>query len=422
MIRTDLTFIFSQGDIFFQITAPTSLSWVALGQGSSMAGSNIFVVYSSADGKNVTLSPRTASGHTQPRFNSAARAILLGGSGITNGTMVANIRCSNCDSWTGGTMDFTGTSSTWIYAMASGDPVNSDDVNADINQHSHSGAASFSWDISTAKGGSDANPFLTNNAAASTSSASTASADGNNNMSTTGSSASDSDASDGGSTETFDRASTAHAVLAGIAFVALFPFGGILIRLANFPSLVRVHAALQLLASALYAAAFGIGVWMIYESPSDDLGHPILGGIILLALLVQPFTGWFHHRRYAATNGNSGRTKTTWAHVSVGRVAVLLGMINGGLGLQMAGVESGSVIAYSVIVALVGVVYIASIFIGERRRRRRMGTSANAGMNMGSYAPDAQGNLAGRRSREPHSPVGVGIASESDSTKDEDTV
>jgi hypothetical protein len=81
------------GDIFFQITGPSSYSWVGLGTGSSMSGSNMFIIYQSADGTNVTLSPRKGSGHTPPSADSSAQAFLMDGSGISGDQMIANVRC-----------------------------------------------------------------------------------------------------------------------------------------------------------------------------------------------------------------------------------------------------------------------------------------------------------------------------------------
>jgi hypothetical protein len=81
------------GDIYIQISGPTSYTWIGLGQGSSMSGANMFVIYSSSSGTNVTLSPRTGSGHTEPSYNSGAQVTLLEGSGISNGVMTANIKC-----------------------------------------------------------------------------------------------------------------------------------------------------------------------------------------------------------------------------------------------------------------------------------------------------------------------------------------
>jgi len=77
-----------------QITGPSTLSWIGLGQGSSMTGANIFVIYANAAGTNVTLSPRLGSGHKQPASDTTANVTLLGGSGISSdGKMTANIRC-----------------------------------------------------------------------------------------------------------------------------------------------------------------------------------------------------------------------------------------------------------------------------------------------------------------------------------------
>jgi hypothetical protein len=81
------------GDIFFQISAPSNYEWAALGQGNGMVGANIFVIYTSAGGTNVTLSPRLATGYRTPAFNGDAQVALLEGSGVTDGKMVANVRC-----------------------------------------------------------------------------------------------------------------------------------------------------------------------------------------------------------------------------------------------------------------------------------------------------------------------------------------
>ena len=82
------------GDIFFAISAPSSYAWAALGQGNSMGGSNMFVVYTSSSGSNVTVTPRTTSGHNTPTVNTNTKVTLLEGSGVSNGVMTANIKCT----------------------------------------------------------------------------------------------------------------------------------------------------------------------------------------------------------------------------------------------------------------------------------------------------------------------------------------
>jgi hypothetical protein len=87
------------GDLFLQITAPTSYSWVSVAQGKDtrgdMGGAHYFVMYASADGTNVTVSPRVANGEVMPTYNSETRIELLEGSGVNDTTMTANIRCEH---------------------------------------------------------------------------------------------------------------------------------------------------------------------------------------------------------------------------------------------------------------------------------------------------------------------------------------
>ena len=62
-----------------------------------MAGANMFVVYTNADGGNVTLSPRIGRGHRMPKNEGVGgggqKVRLLEGSGVKDGMMVANVLC-----------------------------------------------------------------------------------------------------------------------------------------------------------------------------------------------------------------------------------------------------------------------------------------------------------------------------------------
>lgn len=81
------------GNIFFQITGPSTMSWIGLGQGSQMQGANIFMIFADSTGSNVTLSPRLGTGNHEPQSDLATNVTLLGGSGISDGVMTANIMC-----------------------------------------------------------------------------------------------------------------------------------------------------------------------------------------------------------------------------------------------------------------------------------------------------------------------------------------
>lgn len=423
-----------------------------------MSGANIFIMYKSADGNNVTVSPRSGSGHNEPSVNGGADISLLEGSGVEGNTMTANIRCGSCASWSGGSMDFSGSSASWIHATASGSTIESDSLDESISQHGRD-YGSFDWDFADAKGGSEVNPLLSSSGSSSSgSSTGTASSGGatctpapsKTLASVTGTSGcptawptefstswptarptwaadchpegygpggrgpyrenvawptdapwrenekrqlpecddGDSSSSNGGSSSSnlsqngrsgaFGGASQetillAHGVMASLAFVGLFPIGGILIRVASFTGLVWVHAALQIVAFIIYIVAFAMGIWLAINGRYLTNAHPIIGIVLLIILLAQPLGGWLHHRAFKRYGR---RTTVSYAHIGIGRIAIILGMINGGLGLQLAGnQEQSSIIAYAAVAAVMGFLYLASIFYGERKRKRSAGAA-----------------------------------------------
>lgn len=239
-----------------------------------MSGANIFTIYTSADGNNVTLSPRLGTGHEMPRFSNNAQVSLLEGSGVSNGVMTANVKCkrlnvslriagadggigSNCNSWSGGTADFTSGSGNWIYAyQSSGGPKNTDDQSAMINYHSRGGV--FSWNYANAKGGNSVNPLVI----AAPSGTNNSDSDTANPDSGTTNPDSGFTPIDAGTASNRTKMLIAHGVLASLAFVILFPAGAIAMRLASIPGIVMIHAAFQVFAYLVYIAAFGLGVYI----------------------------------------------------------------------------------------------------------------------------------------------------------------
>lgn len=324
-----------------------------------MRGSNIFVMYTSADGQNVTVSPRLGTGYNMPQYNSATELELLEGSGVSNGMMTANVRCGNCNTWgESGTMDFSSASdSNWIYGYLSGEPLNSDDMEEGIGQHSSQGAQPFTWNLATAQGGENVNPFTTSAAASAPNSGTTTSGSGVTSM-----------GGGGGGSSMSNTILLAHGVMASIAFIAIFPLGGILIRIASFTGLVWVHAAIQILGYLVFTAAFGMGIWIARTQNYLSNHHPIIGIVLFVLLFAQPFGGILHHRMYKKTGA---RSIVSYLHVNLGRVAIILGMINGGLGLKLAGVATKYVIAYSVCAGVIGLVYIAAMIFGEVKMSRK---------------------------------------------------
>ncbi|KAK1768357.1 hypothetical protein QBC33DRAFT_577423 [Phialemonium atrogriseum] len=335
------------GNIYFQITAPTSAQWVAMGPGTDMADSYMFIMYEDGKG-NVTLSPRQGTRHVPPRLDtsaSAAKLTLLAGSGVSSDgrTMTANVACANCESLAGGgKLSITDTKSNWIAAWKSGPSFSTTSLSQQLSVHDDT--VEFQLDLTKATLSSDKNPFF---------------------HSAVSDPDSDSGSSGGGVTVTSDNKENnaimlAHGVIMAIVVVILYPFGSLLMPLLGK---WRVHAAFQMLGFILMWAGFGLGVRsalvgkMLFKQ-----GHTILGTVVVCAFLLQPVLGYLHHRYYV---NHESRGLVSYAHIWFGRVMMLLGVINGGLGLQLASSSNTFVITYSVVAA---VMFLFYIFIKSARK------------------------------------------------------
>lgn len=386
----------SSQTIYMQIHGPSDAAWIGFGQGSRMAGSNMFIVYTDGSG-NVTVSPRTGTGHFEPEFNSDAQITVLEGSGVdSSGSIIANIRCDSCLSWSGGSMDATDSSSSWIWAHASGSSLDTTDTSATIRQHSSEG--SFSLDLTTGTGGTSANPFIaatnTDDAASPSQSASEpASGTATNSPSSTPSAtrgvnapiaSSGSDSNRGSSITTDNTLSLrkTHGIIMSITFVVLFPLAALAMYLPFAKRALFVHAPLQTIGVILMIVGLATGVILGNRVSELDGYHQVIGYIIVAVLiLAQPALGLLQHMYFRR---HGGRSIKGIAHQWIGRSFILLGVINGGLGFNITGptgsqyVPRGAVIAYGVIAGLVGVLYIAVVvFMG--RRGGRNGTSSPRG-------------------------------------------
>lgn len=165
----------------------------------------------------------------------------------------------------------------------------------------------------------------------------------------------------------------AHAVLASLAFVIFFPIGAIVMRLGSGKHLWLVHAAIQAFAFILFIAAFGIGVYISSHTGVTNQAHPIIGIILFILLIFQPILGLLHHFMFKK---HSKRTVWSYGHIWLGRAGITLGIINGGLGLQLAqrlrifAPSTGAIIAYSVVAGVMWLLYVACAIVGEVKRRK----------------------------------------------------
>ncbi|KAK2799360.1 hypothetical protein FQN50_008519 [Emmonsiellopsis sp. PD_5] len=330
------------GPIYFQMEAPSSLSWFALGQGTGMVGANMFVVYA-ASATNITVSARSGTGHIEPEHNPNARISLLEGSGIKDGKMIANVQCDNCLQWKGGELNPTDANSPWIWAMKSGSPLNSADTSAPIDYHDARGA--FTFDLSKAGGGKP----------------STGTGGG------------------GPSASTINTKRSVHGIIMSIAFVILLPtFALSLYAIPYSKTASRIHAPLQLATLAFTIAGFGIGISLARDFGKIAQYHPIIGMVAVGYLIAfQPALGLMHHLNYVKTHeGSVMGVVHRWG----GRVMLVLGIVNGGLGFMFAGIGTegvpvAGVAVYSAIAGFMGVVYVG--LVAWKRGRKKVGGTEN---------------------------------------------
>ncbi|KAF7921205.1 uncharacterized protein EAE98_008631 [Botrytis deweyae] len=373
------------GDIYIQMSGPDTMSWIGIGQGSAMRGANIFVMYADSTGSNVTISPRLGVGHVEPNFDTSAQVTLLDGSGIINGQMVANFRCSNCDGWSGGSMSFTDSSSSWIWAHKTGAALSSNSVDADIEFHDAYGVATLN--LQTATGGESTNPFLTVGSVSTPSQTSSGA----------------SDAAIGPSDIT--RVTIAHGVLASLAYVILFPSGAIAIRIFNFRNLLWLHAGWMVGAYIIVLASLGMGVWIAHMSNLLGSTHSIIGLVVAGCLLLQPITGLTHHMLYKRRGGSN---VATYPHVWWGRAVITLGIINGGLGLRLADNSKKGEIAYGVIAGFMWVLWVAVILFATVKIRERRGSGmGGSGTSVIREKSSTEGSYFHDNSSPPQSMQGV---------------
>lgn len=102
------------------------------------------------------------------------------------------------------------------------------------------------------------------------------------------------------------------------------------------------------------------------SNPSTNY-HPIIGIVVFILLLVQPFLGFIHHRDFKALQR---RTIFSYLHVWGGRITIILGIVNGGLGCQLAGAGDTLKLAYTIIAAIFGGTWLVLAVLSECKRKR----------------------------------------------------
>ncbi|KDN46120.1 CBD9-like protein [Tilletiaria anomala UBC 951] len=328
----------------------TSLGWLAIGTGSTMAGSNMMIGWVNAD-NSVTMSQRTANRNSDPSTTigklPAFQPDSAGSKSETNGTaFVWKLPASPSSSGSS-----TGSMKTvsFIWATSPQGP-SSNSATSTIRQHTASGT--FILDLTKAYMPTDA---------------------GSNSAAGSGAGGLAAPPAAQGASSTRQTVIIIHLLCAILAWLLLAPAGVLIGRFGRttLSNWMFKHRAVQLAAVlfAVTAAALGAAAASVVPDSGGNsgwhgsVGYLVAGGALAQALLGQAGTMLFHARGIRALN---------YVHMPLGLSLVLLAVVNIGKGFTLWG-YAPTWVPYALYAwaALCALAYIGGLVWGIPRERSR---------------------------------------------------
>jgi hypothetical protein len=153
------------------------------------------------------------------------------------------------------------------------------------------------------------------------------------------------------------------------------PFAALTLYLPYTKKVPHIHAPLQILSIILVIVGLALGVRLAKPLSLTTGYHQIVGYIVVAILLsAQPTLGLLQHLHFRKTGTRSGMGL---AHQWLGRSVIVLGVVNGGLGMKQSGpvgtswVPNYAPILYSIVAAVMFLIYIA-VVVGTAMKKRNM--------------------------------------------------
>ncbi|PTB63099.1 hypothetical protein BBK36DRAFT_1144160 [Trichoderma citrinoviride] len=186
----------------------------------------------------------------------------------------------------------------------------------------------------------------------------------------------------------WNRERNAHACIMSIVFIVLYPLGAISVHLPidQIPYLrntylqnkiMAMHVPIQILAFVMMVGgmALGIRVAQFLGFIHDPVRAHVVIGLLTVCtiILFQPALGVLQHRHFKRTGGKS---KFAYIHRWIGRGAIILGMINTGLGFQLAKknviIHNKTYVREYVLLGILVTAWVFFVLYDEFRLRRRV--------------------------------------------------
>ncbi|PGH02197.1 hypothetical protein GX51_04771 [Blastomyces parvus] len=177
----------------------------------------------------------------------------------------------------------------------------------------------------------------------------------------------------------FEQKRRLHGALMTIVFMVLFPIGALSIHLPLKVRIVpHVHASIQAVGTivALLAVALGISLTSELGFWNPLRAHVVVGILVTGTIFfIQPALGIVQHQYFERARFDyANRRAFGIAHRWVGRGAVVLGMINSGLGFQLVGVgtnvDMGLLMWNFALMGIFATLWLSLVLVGFLRRRR----------------------------------------------------
>lgn len=300
------------GDIFFHLGGPSGQSWLAVGVGDRMAGATMFITYASSNQTGITLSPRTATGETEPSYDASIQVQELWGDQYTTPNTVGDTSynvdavCRGCVQTLGSSLDLTSTAQDFIFAMGPPFPFAADSPSAGLWEHQYQGRFTIDMTQATSAdtGAVPLAPYTQTGASLVAFS------------------------------EDFNPAPQIHGAVMCIVFVLIWPFGALFLKIFKTP---KAHIILQSIGTVLFLMSFAGGCYlstMFNRSKNYNSAHQIIGMLMLVAVLAQWGLGSTNHRIFKRTQQGTIMGKI---HRYLGPAVIFFGLVNGGLGFKLAG-------------------------------------------------------------------------------------
>ena len=346
----------------------SALGWTAIGPGTVMKGSLMFIVYGDPlSQEEPIVSIRTATGHHQPTL--LMKSDLAEGMDLRvirsswlpddsphqdpmNPSYIARISlvCYSCHLWSGTDISAQSKSQPWIWAWNAKQKFDVFSFDAHLLMHKHHAGAGgwgnfyldMSRSISTAHFPPSLPPIRPT-------------------VATLG--ASDKPMSFSGSVVnmTLGPGSYFHGLVLATAFLLLFPAGIIGLR-AGSPKSFSYHWIIQICASILLLLGLGLG---LLKSRKFNTIHQGVGIALASFIGLQGLLGWWHHRRFIRLHR---RTWVSHVHIWLGRLVMVAGWGNIVSGLLLRGYKIATVLIAIIIVCLQAVGLSGWVFWVQRRR------------------------------------------------------